>query len=173
MKILLFKKLCAETCVFWAKCNYCFNMQNVVWSWFYLSSMCLKAAESPYETGTKCDSCHYVIPQMLVWDAQSAVLYFCCSKQVHAVVLEVACINNTHYLVFFKLFYQSTVLAFTMLETNIELTFFSLTGVRDLVFEMRCWCYAVLVRSTFCIMNKTTCRALFLQSIRHSKDIKS
>lgn len=77
-------------------------------------------------------------------------LFFCCSKQVHAVGLEVDCVNHTHYLVFFKLFYKSAVLVFAMLETNIELAFFSLTGwhKRDLVFEMRCWCYTVLVRST-------------------------
>lgn len=123
--------------------------------------MCLKAAGGPYETGTKCDACH-VISQMMVWDAQWAILHFCCSEQVHAVVLEVACINYTHYLVFFKLFYKSTVLVFTMLETNTELAFFSSIAwhKRDLVFEMRCWCYAVLVRSNSCIMNKTTCRAL-------------
>jgi len=110
--------------------------------------MCLKAAESPYEAGTKCDSCRHVISQMLVWDAQSAVLYFCCSKQVHAVVLEVTCINNTHLLVFFKLFYKSAMLVFTMLETNVELNLFSFIDwhKRGWVFEMRCWCYAVLVK---------------------------
>lgn len=44
------------------------------------------------------------------------------------VVLKVACVNHTHYLVVFKLFYKSAVLVFTMLETNTELGFFCLIG---------------------------------------------
>lgn len=55
-------------------------------------------------------------------------LFFCCSKQIHAVGLEVACVNHTHYLMVFKLFYKSAVPVFTMLETNTELGFFCVTG---------------------------------------------